>query len=324
MQVSGFAGAGDGSGGTAAGGAGMERQELETFLTLAEELHFGRTAERLLVSQARVSQTVKKLERKIGAPLFERTSRVVCLAPLGRQLYEDLAPLHRRMEEAVARAKDVARGVTGELGVGFLGTGAGSLTQPILKLFRERCPRCEIRMRETQFQDPLGPLRSGEVDVLFTCLPVREPDLTVGPVVIREPRALAVPAGHRLAGRASLVWEDLAGETCFAVVNSAPAYWWDFHVPPRTPSGREIRRGQAVATFQEMMTLVATGQGVSPVIASVETYYSRPDVVFVPVTDLPPAEVALIRRGGTATAATAAFVQAVHDALDAHGGPATF
>ncbi|MFD9910968.1 LysR family transcriptional regulator [Streptomyces sp. NPDC059063] len=302
----------------------VERNELETFLTLAEELHFGRTAERLLVSQARVSQTVKKLERKIGGTLFERTSRVVRISPLGRQLYDDLAPLYERMEEAVARAKDLARGVEGELGVGFLGSGAGSLTQPILKLFRDRCPKCEIRMRETQFQDPLGPLRAGEVDVLFTCLPVDEPDLTVGPVVINEPRALAMPVGHRLAGRSALSWEDLAGETCFGVVNSAPAYWWDFHVPPRTPSGREIPRGQAVATFQELMTLIATGQGVSPVIASVETYYSRPDITFVPVPDLPSADVALIWRKAGVTAPIKAFVQAVQDTLKTNGGPARF
>ncbi|GHC71723.1 LysR family transcriptional regulator [Streptomyces flavofungini] len=302
----------------------VERQELQTFLTLAEELHFGRTAERLLLSQARVSQTVKRLERKIGAPLFERTSRVVRMSPLGRQLYDELAPLHHRMEEAVARAKDQARGIDGELGVGFLGSGAGSLTQPILKLFRERCPGCEVRMRETQFQDPLGALRAGDIDVLFTCLPVEEPDLTVGPVVINEHRVLAMPRSHRFAGRTSLSFEELAGETFFRVAGGAPAYWWDFHVPPRTPSGREIRRGQAVATFQELMTLIATGQGVSPVIASVETYYARPDIAFVPVHDLPTADVALVWRAGGTGSRADAFIRTVRDVLAANGGPAAF
>ncbi|MBW5424118.1 LysR family transcriptional regulator [Streptomyces sp. BG9H] len=297
---------------------------METFLTLAEELHFGRTAERLLLSQARVSQTLKKLERKIGAPLFERTSRVVRMSPLGRQLYEDVAPLHAQLEAAVARAKDAARGVEGELHVGFLGSGAGSLTASILATFRERCPGCEVTMREAQFRDPLGALRAGEVDLLFTCLPVQEPDLAVGPVVIEEPRLLAVPLGHPLAGRASVSLEELAGETFFGVVNGAPAYWWDFHVPPRTPGGREIRRGQAVATFQELMTLVATGQGISPVIASVERYYARPDVVFVPLRDVPAAEVALIHRAGAVPPRAAAFIRAVADTVTANGGPARF
>ncbi|MFD6436923.1 LysR family transcriptional regulator [Streptomyces venezuelae] len=302
----------------------MERQELETFLTLAEELHFGRTAERLLLSQARVSQTLKKLERKIGAPLFERTSRVVRLSPLGRQLYDDLAPLHVQMEAAVARAKDAARGVGGELDVGFLGAGAGTLTAPILTLFRERSPGVEVRMRETQFQDPLGALRGGEIDVLFTCLPVREPDLAVGPVVINEPRLLAVPVGHPLAGRASVSLEELAGETFFGVVNGAPAYWWDFHVPPRTPSGREIHRGRAVASFQELMTLVAAGQGISPVVASVEKYYARPGVTFVPLDDVPSADVALIHRAVGVDARVEGFIRAVRDVVDGNGGPAAY
>ncbi|MFF3642831.1 LysR family transcriptional regulator [Streptomyces sp. NPDC002564] len=302
----------------------MERQELETFLALAEELHFGRTAERLVLSQARVSQTLKKLERRIGAPLFERTSRVVRISPLGRRLYEDLAPLHAGMEAALARARDAARGVEGEVNVGFLGAGAGTLTGPILAAYRERCPGVEVRMREVQFSDPLGALREGEVDVLFTCLPVQEPDLTVGPVVINEPRLLAMPDRHPLAGRTSVSLEELAGETFFGVVNGAPAYWWDFHVPPRTPSGREIRRGRAVATFQELITLVGAGQGISPVVASVEKYYARPGVAFVPLRDVPSADVALVHRTGALTARAEEFVRAVTAAVGANGGPAAY
>ncbi|GAA3164734.1 LysR family transcriptional regulator [Nonomuraea salmonea] len=73
----------------------MELRDIEIFLTLAEELHFGRTAERLHVTPARVSQAVKKQERRIGAALFERSSRAVALTPIGRQLFADLAPAYR-------------------------------------------------------------------------------------------------------------------------------------------------------------------------------------------------------------------------------------
>jgi len=301
-----------------------ERHELEAFLVLAEELHFGRTAERLRLSQARVSQTIRKLERRVGAPLFERTSRRVALTPLGARLRDDLAPLHRGLGEAMARAIAAARGVDGVLRVGFLGTGAGELAPMIMNSFRARHPACEIRMRETHFADPLGPLRASEVDVLITRLPVREPDLTVGPVVLSEPRVLAVPAHHPFARRARVSLEDLARDTVFGVAGPAPDYWWDFHVPRFTPGGTPIPRGQDVATFQELLALIAAGQGVSPVAASVERYYARPDIAFVPIDDAPRTEVAVVWRTAGATARIRAFVQAARNAVRANGGPARF
>ena len=299
-----------------------ERYELEAFLVLAEELHFGRTAERLRLSQARVSQTIRKLERGIGAPLFERTSRRVSLTPIGARLRADLEPLYRGRGEAIGRATAAARGVDGLLRLGFLGAGAGELTPLILDTFRARHPGCEIQMRETHFADPLGPLRAGEVDVLLTRLPVEEPDLTVGPVVLSEPRVLAVPARHPLARRRTVSLEDLAGHTVFGVAGPAPDYWWDFHVPRSTPSGKPVRRGQDVATFQELLALIAAGQGISPVAASVDRYYARPDIVFVPIDDAPPTDVAVVWRTANATARILAFVRAVEDAVRAHGGPA--
>ena len=104
----------------------MEKHEIETFLALAEELHFGHTAARLRVSTARVSQTIQRLERRIGAPLFARTSRTVALTPIGRQFRDDLAPAYRGMLDALSSA--VAAGRT--LRVGFLGPSAGLSLAP--------------------------------------------------------------------------------------------------------------------------------------------------------------------------------------------------
>jgi DNA-binding transcriptional LysR family regulator len=295
---------------------------MEIFLTLAEQLHFGRTAEKLLVSQARVSQVLKRVERGIGADLFHRTSRRVELTPLGRQLHAELGPLYAEMERAVNRAKAAARGIDGVLRVGFLGSGAGQLTRDIQRTFRERAPGCEVRMREVQFADPLGPLRAGEVDVLFTRLPVEEPDLTVGPTVTSESRVLAVPCHHPLAHRERVSLEDAAGERFFGVAGgAAPAYWWDAHVPRRTPGGAVLERGQDVSTFQELLSLIAACQGVSPLVASVATYHPRPDLAYVPLTDVEPSEVALVWRTGETTARSEAYIDAVRDTVKAHGGP---
>lgn len=102
----------------------MERAEMEIFLTLADELHFGRTADRLHLSTARISQTIKKLERRYRAPLFERTSRQVALTPTGARLHADLSAVREQLDAAEARAT-AAGGLGGRLTVGFVGALAG-------------------------------------------------------------------------------------------------------------------------------------------------------------------------------------------------------
>ncbi|MET9362866.1 LysR family transcriptional regulator [Streptomyces sp. NPDC006632] len=124
----------------------LERHEMEAFLALAEELHFGRTAERLHVSTARVSQTIAKLERRVGAPLFHRTSHRVELAPLGRDLYDEVRPAWDRISAAVVRAVEPGRGVTGTLRVAFTGRAAGQLLVAAAQEFRARHPDCDVQI----------------------------------------------------------------------------------------------------------------------------------------------------------------------------------
>lgn len=276
----------------------LERSEIKAFLALSRHCHFGRAAEECGVSQPRISQLIRLVEAKVGGSLFNRTSRQVTLTVLGQQLYASLEPAWQRLEEVFQQAQNTARGVTGVLRLGFMGSGANELMAPLLTRFKERYPDCDIALVETSFSDPLGPLRRGEVDVTLTRLPVREADLTVGPVMISEGFILAVGLQHRLAGCAEVSVEALQSETMFAIAGDAPDYWWDHHVPQKTPSGALISRGARVGSFQELLTLVAAGKGVSTMAASVAVYYPRPDIKYIPVTDGGPNEVALVWRSG--------------------------
>ncbi|MFI0468705.1 LysR family transcriptional regulator [Saccharopolyspora sp. 5N102] len=300
------------------GAIGVEFRELETFLVLTEELHFGRTAERLHVSPPRVTQNLQSLERRIGGRLFDRTSRRVALTPLGKQFWQDVKDAYRQLDRAVERASATARGIEGVLHVGFLGSGANEWTAELVTEFRTQHPGCELRMTEVHCADPLGPLRIGDVDALITRLPVAEPDLTVGPVLLSEPRMLAVPVDHPFAGRSSVSVEDLARVEVIDVVGPAPDYWWEFHVPTTTPGGRPISRRQAVRTFQELLTAIANGQGVSPVVESVSRYYARPDIALVPLRGMPDSEVALVWRTAGETARVRAFAEAAERVVISH------
>ncbi|RZQ61215.1 LysR family transcriptional regulator [Amycolatopsis suaedae] len=286
----------------------MEWREIEIFLTLADELHFGRTAERLRVSQARVSQSIRKVERRIGAPLFDRTSRRVALTPIGARLRDDLLPGYRAILAGIDRAVAAGRGVTGVLRAGFEAPGVADLVA--LDRFRARHPGCVLEIREVDFADPFAMLRDGEVDVLVTLLPVDEPGLTAGPAVYTEPMVLAVPARHRLAGRASVTLDDLAHDPVLRAAHP-PRPYWEPDDPWHTPGGEPVRRGEPVATFQELLASVAAGKGICPLAAHAAAYFARPTIAYVPFTGAPSVHWGLVWRTAGETALVRAFAAAL-------------
>ncbi|MFD1829018.1 LysR family transcriptional regulator [Streptomyces desertarenae] len=294
------------------GGAVLERVETEVFLTLAEELHFGRTAERLHLTTGRVSQVVRKLERRIGGPLFERSSRVVRLSPVGRRLADDLAPLVAGMEEALRRARDASRGVTGELRVAFLGEWTAPLLLRAAALFGERNPDCRVDVREVQLATSRASLVDGSVDVLIASYPFD--GMACGPVLTTERRVLAVAATHPLAGEESVSAEVLAEYPVIQYPAVTSAAFKRDRTPDRTPSGRPVPKGPAGGSFSEMLTLVAMGRGVLPVGEHSRRYYPRPDVVYVPIRDAPPIERGPVWLEGNTTARVREFVRAAVDA----------
>ncbi|MEU0276088.1 LysR family transcriptional regulator [Streptomyces sp. NPDC006307] len=291
----------------------MERDELECFLILAEELHFGRTADRMRLSRARVSQLVQRLERRVGAPLFVRTSRRVALTELGRRLRDDIAPHHHAIEEAVARATAEARGVTGVLYAGFSTPLAGELVMRTVEALRARHPRLAVEICEVPLADPYGKLRGGEFDVQLTELPVREDDLAASPALLSDARVLAVPSGHPLAARASVGYEDLAGLPLLTIDGDLPPYRRELHSPARTPGGRPIGRGPAVTNLQEALMMVAGGRGGLLAAAHLATYHAWPGVTYVPLAGAAPLGYGLVWRAADATGAVREFVRTARE-----------
>ncbi|CAM5287665.1 LysR family transcriptional regulator OS=Streptomyces tendae OX=1932 GN=GUR47_32225 PE=3 SV=1 [Streptomyces tendae] len=291
----------------------MEMRDIEIFLTLTEELHFGRTATRLYVSQARVSQAIKAQERRIGGPLFVRSSRSVRLTPLGERLARELRVGYDGIQRALAEATATAGRVEGTLTIGVMGA-LGHELAPLVSRFTARHPGCRVDFREVHFSDPFTALRQGRTDAALLWLPVREPDLTVGPVVLTEGRVLAVGADHVLAGRAEAGLEDLGDHPVPALGWELPESWTAAMLPARTPLGRPVApAGPPVTSFHEVLTHVAAGTGVCPLNAHVLRYYTHPGVRFVPMPDAPATEWALVRRTGAEPAPLRAFAGFVRE-----------
>jgi DNA-binding transcriptional LysR family regulator len=297
----------------------VEQRDVEIFLTLADELHFGRAAERLHVSTARVSQTIKKLEQGIGAPLFERTSRRVEMTAIGRRLDDELRPAHQQIQDAIERAMAAARGVHGTLRVGFVGAATGQFVLEVAEALRADHPGLDVQLRENQFGEGLGPLRGGELDMVLATMPIegtRQPDLTGGATLFEEQRLLAVSARHPFARRPSVSFADLARAKVLRTPPAVPDYWDRALVPQHTPDGRPVERGPGFATVQEMLALVGAGKGTYPVPMQATTYYVRPDVAYVPIHDAPPYQTRFVWLSAAETARIRTFDQAAATLAD--------
>ncbi|MFI7687844.1 LysR family transcriptional regulator [Nonomuraea sp. NPDC049655] len=287
-------------------------REIEIFLTLAEELHFSRTAERLGISPARVSQSIKKQERRIGAPLFDRTTRAVRLSPLGEQLYQALKSGHRQITQGIATAQATADGTAGTLTLGTVGPLSTQI-KDVLDLFLARHPNARLQHREIQPASPLDLLKSGEVDVAHLWLPIREPDLTIRPTSHASDVVLMVSADHPYAGRDSICLEDL-GDCTVVEGQSIPSCMEEIFNPYHTPSGRPVRRGHKVTTWQETLSAVATGQATAGVTAEAAAFYPWPSLAFVPIRDAPPCRWTFAWRTAAETPLIRAFARAAADA----------
>ncbi|WP_329577261.1 LysR family transcriptional regulator [Kitasatospora sp. NBC_01250] len=297
----------------------MDLAEIETFLMLCEELHFGRTAERRHLSQSRVSQQIRSLERRIGAPLFTRTSRQVALTPLGEHTRRGLAAAHEALRTAFEQARSLAQGVVGTLRVGFLGCLNGPPLTDVVAGFARRHPACDIATVEVSWADPYGPLRAGEVDLVLTLLPVAEADLTVGPVLVSYDRVLAVGSGHPLARRRGIDVEDLAGQVLLDGPAELPQALRLYLFPPFTPLGRPLVREAGGQTYQEAFNQVAAGAMVWATHQGLFRLYQHPGVVRRPLSGMAPANGALIWRSDTESAKIRAFALLAEQL--AAGGP---
>ena len=281
---------------------------MQYFVTVAEELHFGRAAERLHIAQPSLSHQIRRLEQQLEVTLLNRTSRRVELTPAGCVLLTE----GRRLLKQSERAIGLTRAAQSEhLTIGFYGSAANAWLPKLLRGFNERRPSVDVSVKDLLLGG-IEDILDGSVDIAFTRLLPGQAGVEVE-VIAREPRLVAVPNTHPLSGRASLTFNDLRNESFI----TNPVI--DAQSPPIRWLAEQARHGlpghvaAEAASVQEILTLVATGRGVSLVPASVADHYPRADVTYVQVTDADPAVVSLAWQHGAVRPTVDAFIETARD-----------
>lgn len=262
----------------------IELRHLRYFVAVAEELHFGRAAARLRISQPPLSQQIQTLEHQIGARLLARTNRSVSLTAAGQQFLIDSRQILSQVDAAAARAERLHLGETGELRIGF--TSSAPFIKGVsdsLSTFRKRYPDVHIQMREINTREQIAPLNDGELE-LGLMRNTRLPDTLDWTLVLREPLLAMVHRDHPLAGSGMISLQQLAHE---------PFVFFDPHVGTGLYDdilGLLLRNSispyitQEVGEAMTIIGLVSAGLGVSILPASFKRVRVS-DVVWLPLRE---------------------------------------
>ncbi|MGW7820384.1 LysR family transcriptional regulator [Streptomyces puniciscabiei] len=284
----------------------LDLRKLRYFVAVAEELHFGRAAERLHIAQPALSRQIRSLEDELGAEVFDRGRRGTLLTPAGQQLLEDAVPLLSSAQALVRRVKAAAQD-TPTLTVGFM---PGITVTPAMAVFTARRPGVDVRLLRTTWDDQVEVLLDGRADIGVVRLPIDRRGLQVRPL-FNEPRVVMLPVGHRLADRASVTVGDLASEHLLQDPDAVPE-WRDVALELRGERRPEVPETHQV---EEKLELVASGAGICVLPLSTARFYTRPDVIPLPVEDIGPGEVALAWAASRRSSLVHDFAEAAAETL---------
>lgn len=279
----------------------MDVHKAQAFLAVADELHFGRAAERLHMAQPPLSRLIRQIESELGAQLFVRNTRQVTLTAAGAALVEparELVMLSQRLKEIVKQSQ---AGETGRIRLGFAGPSVNLLVSELARRIRQDCPGISLDLFSSQFSHlGLERVRDGSLDLVigrWDFLPAEVASRVIG----REELFVALPERHPLAAQPAVGAIDLADEPWVVLPGAAGAT-----LPNRlnvlgVAGGFVPRVVQVAPDSSTQLMLVGVGVGVALTFSGVRESLLAPGVVYRPLTPSPaPVEVRLIwRRGDT-------------------------
>lgn len=241
----------------------MELRHLRYFVSVAEELHFRKAAEKLHIVQPALSKQISALERELGVLLLERDRRHVTLTEAGRVFLEEATEVLAHADGAVVRARAVSRGEVGRLNIGFIQPALADLLPRSLRVFRQHYPGVLLTLAEATSRTAIEKIASRSMHFAFTRLPIAgRPDLATE-ILSEEPVALVVPKGHRLAGEEAVRLAEIAAEDTVLIDRKVEPELHDYYVAACNSAGFSPRVAHEVNSTSVAIGLVAAGLGVA-------------------------------------------------------------
>lgn len=293
----------------------IELRHLRYFVAVAEELHFGRAAERLHMAQPPLSQQIRQLESELGFQLFHRSRRKVELTEAGQVFLAECQQVLHQLEVAIQTGRQASRGEAGQLTIGFVGSAAYNVLPEILRYFRAQVPDVTLELKELTTDQQLARLHESRLDLGFVRPPIEDPTCQVM-TVLREPLVVALPAHHPLAYQAQVPLSALASEPFILFPRPLAPGLYDQMIALCQQAEFSPRVAQEAIQMQTIVSLVAAEIGVAIVPRSLQNL-QRTGVIYKPLREkTPQAEIALMWRHAIPTPAVQQFVRITQQWLE--------
>jgi len=297
----------------------MELRHLRYFIAVAEELHFGRAAERLGIAQPPLSQQIKSLEAEIGAPLLLRSKRHTELTAAGESFLADARKIVAQSTEAVQTARRAARGESGQVAVGFVNSAVYGELTTIFRLMRQRYPNITLVLQDLTSEEQVAAVKAHRLDVGLVRPPIADATPLVLRTVYRDPFVVAMPRGHRLAKEKQIAMKWLAHESFLQVPRSLGPGFYDQFIRMCSQAGFAPKVVQEAHSTQTIVSLVASGMGIAMVPASME-HFQRTGVIYRPLKPpVPTTELAAMWRAEDTSPALKSFLNIVWEVAKVQG-----
>lgn len=290
----------------------MELRHLRYFLAVAEELHFGKAAEKLHIAQPPLSQQIRQLETMLGFQLFYRTKRNVQLTEAGQVFLEETQQIFQQLEEAIEKGRQTNRGETGRLAVGFVSSAVYKILPPILRRFRTSVAGVSLELHELTSDRQIQWLQEGKIDIGFVRPPIAWADFEIA-AMFQESLIVALPESHSLCDRDKISLSLLTNESFIIFPRTVAPELYDRIIALCQQANFSPKVVQEAIQMQTIVSLVAADMGIAIVPASIQNL-QRTGVIYKPISETTPTSaIAAIWKKNKRSATVDRFVEVVRE-----------
>jgi DNA-binding transcriptional LysR family regulator len=272
----------------------MELRQIRSFLSIAETLHFGRTAELIHLSQPALSLQIRALEEEVGVRLFDRNRRKTTLTAAGVAFRDDAVAALSQLDQAIRRARMAANGKLGLLRIGFISTAGSEIVPNIVGQFRELNPEVEFSLRAIPTADQVQMLEAGSLDIGFLRLPIGGHSGLDVVTVHREPFVLVVPASHKLSRRKRVRLSEVSGQDFVMYERTYAPGFHDLIFGMLRDSRIVPNVSQTAAEISTLISLVDAHMGIAILPASAVKHSVASLIACDIVDQIPMSEIAIV------------------------------